>query len=494
MIQKASRVTFVVVAMGLSAGAYAQSAAEIFAEMDSRNRASIAEIRDMTRLKAIAGVCTFEYFEKETTTSTDGRGEIEYMRLVPISEVTERNSADSTMASMSPAELDAAAGTMRSAGAQMGAAFRSETAGVGLPGGLGPMLMNPPDDRPWLSPDPEDMGSMYAMMFEGAAESKRMDAAERLRAEQEAETDPYAAVASRTRVTGQETINGRSALKLITEDMNNRQSTEGGEFTLQTMHLWVDAERYVPLKFQVDGVAIQNGESRDITIGREDLDFQTYPGCGSMLEPSKSIMRMAGVMSPEEQEQMAEAGAKMAEFEQQLASMPASQREMIMRQMGPQLEMMRTMAAGNGIEVVSELKAMRCNTGTPSDNEYMVTLPVNLGAGCSAFQSAAAGSSAGSSAQPDSTPTPDSSGNSAAAGGTSGGASSSVMMVETDLIRMIQLDLVTLGYEPGNADGILSRPTVIAITQYEAANALEVTGRATPQLAGRLQAAVDALK
>lgn len=68
------------------------------------------------------------------------------------------------------------------------------------------------------------------------------------------------------------------------------------------------------------------------------------------------------------------------------------------------------------------------------------------------------------------------------------------MMVETDLIRMIQLDLVTLGYEPGNADGILSRPTIIAITQYEAANALEVTGRATPQLAGRLQAAVDALK
>jgi hypothetical protein len=186
-------------------------------------------------------------------------------------------------------------------------------------------------------------------------------------------------------------------------------------------------------------------------------------------------------MSPEEQEQMAEAGAKMAEFEQQLASMPASQREMIMRQMGPQLEMMRTMAAGNGIEVVSELKAMRCNTGTPANNEYMVTLPVNQGAGCSAFQSAAAGSSPGSSAQPDSTPTPE-------------GASGSVMMVETDLIRMIQLDLVTLGYEPGNADGILSRPTVIAITQYEAANALEVTGRATPQLAGRLQAAVAALK
>ena len=58
---------------------------------------------------------------------------------------------------------------------------------------------------------------------------------------------------------------------------------------------------------------------------------------------------------------------------------------------------------------------------------------------------------------------------------------------------MIQLDLKTLGYDPGNTDGIMSRPTVVAITQFEAANGLEVTGRATPQLAGRLQAAVDTL-
>ena len=496
MIQKASRVILVVIAFGASAGAYAQSAAEIFAEMDSRKRASIDDIRDITRLKATAGVCTLEYFEKETTASTDGRGAIEYMRLVPITEVSERNSSDSALANMSPAELDAAAATMRIAGAQMGAAFRDKAAGVGLPGGIGPMLMNPPADKPWLSADPEDMGGMYAMMFEGAADSKRMDAAERLRAEQEAERDPYAAVAGRTRVTGRETINGRSALKLITEDINSRQVTDGGEFMLQTMHLWVDADRYVPLKFKVEGIVMQDGESREISIGREDLDFQTYPGCGSMLEPTRSIMRMAGVMSPEEQAQMAEAGEKMAEFEQQLASMPAGQKEMIMRQMGPQLEMMRNMAAGNGIELVSEVKAMRCNTGTPANNEYMVTLPVNLGAGCNAFQSAGAGPNPGSSAQSGGAPPPGSGGNSggsAGAGGTSGGASGGVKLVETNLARMIQLDLKTLGYDPGNTEGIMSRPTVVAITQFEAASGLEVTGRATPQLAGRLQAAVDAL-
>ena len=490
MISKTSKLIFVATAIGLSTVAYAQSVAEIFAEMDSRKRASIADIQDITRIKATAGVCTLEYFEKETTASTDGRGSIEYMRFVPITEVSERNSADSAIGNMTPDELDLAAGTMKTAGAQMGAAFRSEAQGVGLPGGIDTMLMNPPDDQPWLSADPEDMGNMYATMLGAAADSKRLDAAERARAEQEAKSDPYAAAASRTRVVGQEPMNGRTAIKLITEDINNRQSTDGGEFTLQTLRLWVDADGYVPLKMQIDGIAVQDGESRQIRIEREDLEFQTQPGCGSLQEPTKSIMRMAGVMSPAEQAQMAEASAKMAEFEQQLASMPPAQKEMIMRQMGPQLEMMRGMAAGNGIEVVSEVRAMRCNTGTPSNNDYLVTLPVNMGAGCNGFQAPGAGPGiSGSATSPGGgTPVSSSPGNSGGSGG-----SGDTMLVETDLVRMIQLDLKTLGYDPGNTDGIMSRPTVVAITQFEAANGLEVTGRATPQLAGRLQAAVDTL-
>ncbi len=487
MTQQLTRIAIAILATSATAGAYAQTSAEIFAEMDSRKRASIVNISDITRLKATVGMCTLEYFEKETTVSTDGRGSVDYMRLVPITEVSERNSSGSAIANMSAMELDAVAATMESAGSQMGASFKSETAGADLPGNIVPMIMDSPANEPWLSADPEDMGGMYATMFRGAADGKRQDAAERAQAEQEAKNDPYAAVASRTKMTGREKINGRSAFKLITEDVNNRQVTDGGEFMLQTMHLWVDAERYVPLKFQIDGIATQDGESREISIGREDLDFQTHPGCESMLEPSRSIMRMSGIMSPEDQAQMAEAGAQMAEFEQQMASMPPAQKEMIIRQMGPQLELIRSMAAGNGIEVVSEVKAMRCNTGTPANSEYLVTLPVNLGAGCNGFQASGGGPGMGGSA-----PLPGPAvGSQSASGGSSG--SSNTVLVETDLVRMIQLDLETLKYDPGNTDGILSRQTVVAITQFEAANGLEVTGRASPQLAGRLQAAVGAL-
>lgn len=465
MIRKTSIMICAAIASSISTAALAQSAAEIFTEMDSRKRASIEEINDISRLKTMAGMCTFEYHEKASTESTDGRGEIEYMRLVPITEIMERNAADPTFASMSPDELDAMGAVMKDAGGQMGEVFRSEASQAGVPGGIMPMLMSSPKDEPWLSADPADMGGMYATMFEAAADGKRADAAERERAQLEAQTNPFAAVSDRTRVTGKETINGRSALKLITEDVDFKQTMEDGEFTMKTMHLWVDADRYVPLKFQVDGIATQGGESREISIGREDLDFQTYPGCGAMLEPRKSIMTMAGMMTPEQQAEMVEAGKQMAEFEKQIASMPEAQKKMIMRQMGPQLEMMRSMAAGNGFEMVTEVRAMRCNTGTPVDDEYMVMLPVNMGAGCDGFRSS----------------------------GAAAGAARSVDVVETDLIKMIQLDLVTLGYNPGDADGILSRQTVVAITQFEAANGLEVTGQATPQLAGRLQAAVDAL-
>jgi carboxyl-terminal processing protease len=57
---------------------------------------------------------------------------------------------------------------------------------------------------------------------------------------------------------------------------------------------------------------------------------------------------------------------------------------------------------------------------------------------------------------------------------------------------MIQQQLAALGYDPGNTDGELTKQTAIAITRFQAANGMEITGKPTPQLAGILGAAVDA--
>lgn len=57
-----------------------------------------------------------------------------------------------------------------------------------------------------------------------------------------------------------------------------------------------------------------------------------------------------------------------------------------------------------------------------------------------------------------------------------------------DLTKMIQEELAALGYDTGNVEGEFSTETAIAISQFQAENGLEVTGEASPQLAGIIQA------
>lgn len=57
-----------------------------------------------------------------------------------------------------------------------------------------------------------------------------------------------------------------------------------------------------------------------------------------------------------------------------------------------------------------------------------------------------------------------------------------------ELTQRIQKDLAALGYEPGNVHGEATTETAIAISKFQAENGLEVTGQASPQLAGILSA------
>ena len=60
-----------------------------------------------------------------------------------------------------------------------------------------------------------------------------------------------------------------------------------------------------------------------------------------------------------------------------------------------------------------------------------------------------------------------------------------------ELTRVIQQDLVTLGYDPGNTDGEASTKTMVAISKFQAENNLDVTGEASPQLAGIIKSAIS---
>ena len=58
-----------------------------------------------------------------------------------------------------------------------------------------------------------------------------------------------------------------------------------------------------------------------------------------------------------------------------------------------------------------------------------------------------------------------------------------------ELTQMIQQDLTALGYETGGATGEMTTTTAVAISRFQAEHGLEVTGEASPQLAGIVKAA-----
>lgn len=363
------------IVVSLSSTAIAQTPADIFKEMDSRKRASFEGIDNYSEMKTMMGQCTLEHFSKESTASADGRGTVQYMRLVPISEVIEQRSPDSPLAQASPQELEGLAGSLRSLGPDLDLKMQTEVAKVGLPGGLGNLLMNPPPGKPWLSPKPGDMLSNYATMLDGAAAGKRQNAKEAAEAQSTAQTDPLAAAADRTKVVGRETLRDRPAIHLVAENLGYKQAADGSQFTLDTLHLWVDAEKYVPLKMQMEGTAAEGGETRKLRIEREDMGYRKVDSCKAMYEPQRSVMRIAGILSPKEQAELDKSQKQLEQMKSQLASLPEAQRAMIMRQMGPQLQMLENMTAGNGIEMVSLTVGMRCNAGLPSVEEYMQTVP-----------------------------------------------------------------------------------------------------------------------
>ncbi len=211
---------------------------------------------------------------------------------------------------------------------------------------------------------------------------------------------------------------------------------------------------------RMEGVARQGKNSREIVIERLDQDYRTVPG-SKLYMPYRNIVRMQGVLSPEQKKQMEDARKQLADFDKQLAEMPPAQRAQVEQMSGSQMAMLRKMVDSGQMDVVTEVRAIRVNVGL----EGAAAAGVGAGGGKSGASASAGSGAPGSAAL--------------AAGG-------------DPLVQSIQRDLIALGYDPGSADGKMSTPTIVAISKFQAENGLEVTGEVTPQLAGILAAKRDA--
>jgi hypothetical protein len=265
------------------------------------------------------------------------------------------------LANATPEELDQIADAYEMTGEALGSEIEDGLEEAGLPRG---MLAATGSD-PWATFDPRGMMGGGAQMYRAMADAKRQ------RAIDDAAPDDSLLQAEMfardAKLIGTESVNGREAFHIRRENMNIVQQSEGDSFAIDTMDMWIDAEMYVPLKMVMSGIATSGKESRPMTMESIKLDYRQVPD-SKMYESYRQVSKMAGVLTPDQQKELQEAQKQMAEFEKQMAQMPAAQRDMIMRQMGPQMEMMNSMASGGGVEMVLEIHDIvvnHCDSGQP---------------------------------------------------------------------------------------------------------------------------------
>ena len=345
---------------------------ELLRQIVATQSGAYESVTDLTRVTKSMGRSTFEYYEKVPPFEVDGMM-INTLRMVPLSEIQRRHNAANGINTPSATEMAQAADTIEMAGVAMEREMKSEMASSGLPGGLGSMLMNPPPDQPWLSANPRDMTSMYAMMLRAGAEGEGAMAAEKAGIPAD-----YARsmreMRSKMRLQGNSEFNGRQVIDLIAEGLNVSQSSNGEDINCQSMQMKIDAEWKIPLYFKMNCAVSDGGKTKQISIERESSDVRTVPGCGAYREPFHSVMHIAGVMTPEQEKQLADAGAQLKELDAQMASMPPDQRAMMEKMVGPQLKMLRNMAKGEGIEFIQDTVWLRCNLGLPDPAEISQTI------------------------------------------------------------------------------------------------------------------------
>jgi peptidoglycan hydrolase-like protein with peptidoglycan-binding domain len=359
---------------------------------------------------------------------------------------------------LSADELEAFATGSELTGDAMATGIEEGMEDAGLPKG---MLAATGSD-PWNTMDPRVMMGGNADFLRAAADAKRADQAYDPTDDARQSLNQMQAFMEKAELVGTESVSGRKAWHIRAEGLDYVQKEDDSEYRIDAISMYIDTAEYVPLSMKMNGVMSSKGESQPMTLETVQTDYRRVPG-SNMYESYRQVMSMSGMLTAEQQSQMAEAQAQLAEFEKQKASMPPQQRAMMESMMGPQMKMLENMAQGKGVEFETAVDEIRINP----------TLTDAMGNPCPGT-----GSPAVRTVEAEQTPT----GNV----GVVKTAAEPVGDVD-EVTLMIQEHLLALGYDV-SVTGSMDTATAIAISQYQAENNMPVTGEPSPQLAGVLAA------
>ncbi|TVR19387.1 MAG: hypothetical protein EA391_00780 [Balneolaceae bacterium] len=148
-----------------------------------------------------------------------------------------------------------------------------------------------------------------------------------------------------------ETYNGRPVYRVEVDDTDalNELGSEYDDYdyyedeeVVISAVIWIDQRELYPLRIDMEQLT---EEGFEISVSLTMEDYREYSG---LAIPHRITMKIDGIEDQFTDEDLAEARGYLRELEEQLALMPADQREMIENQLRPQMEMFEAMLEGDG--------------------------------------------------------------------------------------------------------------------------------------------------
>ena len=155
------------------------------------------------------------------------------------------------------------------------------------------------------------------------------------------------------RYAGQEQIGASAVHVLAVDDLSQLDIAQPAtpddmEFEPRTARIYVDDALMVPRRMEFVGDARTNTGPHEVTVR---IDLENYLPIESLLVPYKTVVNIEGLGAAIDPEMR----AQLEEMERQLAAMPADQRQMMERMLGPQMEQIQQMMAGGGDAMTIEV-------------------------------------------------------------------------------------------------------------------------------------------
>ena len=178
----------------------------------------------------------------------------------------------------------------------------------------------------------------------------------------------YPEIAKRAALKGSESVGGHDTYAIEVKDLSGipvwqQSGQQGQSFAPKSMTMYLDKEQYVPRRVVFEGTADMNGKKSDVTMVMEAEDYRDVKG---LLYPFHMTMDMRGMENSMTPEERAEARASLDQMQAQMKNMPEAQRKMMEKMMGGQMENLKKMLAGGGMQMEVHVKDVKVNTPPPA--------------------------------------------------------------------------------------------------------------------------------